>query len=133
MKICSLIVIITLAMVACGCITAKPQIVSVYPNNTVVICNKSSYVLKVFRNNRPWEEERYEKYHLPMEIMPKQTVVLKHCGTEQSGEILLGLKAGQVWRAGCVISEKNLGMRNWKIEVGTNSPAKTIEIKNGDF
>ena len=138
----SLSVLVGVLGVCVGCATTAPHHITMdssgsYPSNSVVIKNDTKEVLRVYRDDQPWETQQPTRsgngasYSLPLLVMPRQLLLITNCSSQVSEHIVMRLEGSLVSRSGCIVMTQTGHTHEFKLEFGTNRPAQVVTVKNG--
>jgi hypothetical protein len=137
MKKSLLLVVSLVAVVAVmsGCNTVSKQDSSVghLPKNTIVIRNRTAYTLMVLRDGIEWRRAEVKDgrtYQLPVEVMPRQEIVLYNVASHPRERITFGLLATGPWSC---LGPATIRKYRFRLHLGTDNPPVLVTIRSTGF
>ena len=130
-KIFLLPILLALSTLTNGCSTTCQQNTerSGFPHNSIIVENRTPYMLEISSNGVPWIRETTTSGKLQESVLPRQTLILRNCSIYAHEEVILDLTAVS-WR-GCMGAI--VGTVHRVLSVGTNSLPQTITINSPDI
>jgi hypothetical protein len=131
-KIFLLPILLALSTLTNGCSTTCQQNTerSGFPHNSIIVENRTPYMLEISSNGVPWIRETSTSGKLQESVLPRQTLILRNCSIYAHDTLVLDLTATSFVMQGCLPYKKVIGTVHRTLSVGTNSLPQTITINS---
>jgi hypothetical protein len=105
--------------------------------NSVTIENRSPYRLDVYRNGKPWEDQKKESagkiFHFPAEIVPNGMITFTNVATTERETLTVRVQVEEVNSIGCVVQSRVTAVCTRIITIGTHDAHSIIVVSTNDF